>query len=93
MSANLASILLNSASRRRDATVLKLDEAELSYRLLDGASAHIAGLLRERGVEPGDRVGIMLPNVPYFAACYYGARRRRAARRSSRRRSMGRSGA
>jgi long-chain acyl-CoA synthetase len=75
MSANLASILLDSASRRGDATALKLDEAELSYRLLDGASAHVAGLLRERGVEPGDRVGIMLPNVPYFAACYYGALR------------------
>jgi long-chain acyl-CoA synthetase len=75
MSANLASILLDSASRRGDATALKLDDAELSYRLLDGASAHVAGLLRERGVEPGDRVGIMLPNVPYFAACYYGTLR------------------
>src|SRR4051794_30068817 len=75
MSANLASILLDSASRRGDATALKLDDAELSYRLLDGASAHVAGLLRERGVEPGDRVGVMLPNVPYFAACYYGALR------------------
>jgi long-chain acyl-CoA synthetase len=75
MSANLASILLDSASRRGDAIALKLDDAELSYRLLDGASAHVAGLLRERGVEPGDRVGIMLPNVPYFAPCYYGALR------------------
>jgi long-chain acyl-CoA synthetase len=75
MSANLASILLDSASRRGDAIALKLDDAELSYRLLDGASAHVAGLLRERGVEPGDRVGIMLPTVPYFAPCYYGALR------------------
>jgi long-chain acyl-CoA synthetase len=72
MSANLASILVDSASRRGDATALKLDDAELSYAMLDGASAHVAGLLRERGVEPGDRVGIMLPNVPYFAVCYYG---------------------
>ena len=75
MSANLASILIDSASNRGDATALKLDDAELSYRLLDGASAHVAGLLRERGVEAGDRVGIMLPNVPYFAVCYYGALR------------------
>jgi long-chain acyl-CoA synthetase len=72
MSPNLASILVDSASRRGDATALKLDDAELSYAMLDGASAHVAGLLRERGVEPGDRVGIMLPNVPYFAVCYYG---------------------
>ena len=60
MSANLATILVDSASRRGDATALKLDDAELSYAMLDGASAHVAGLLRERGVEPGDRVGIML---------------------------------
>ena len=32
----------------------------------------MAGLLKEKGVAPGDRVGIMLPNVPYFAAAYYG---------------------
>jgi long-chain acyl-CoA synthetase len=75
MSANLASILLDSASKRSDATALKLDDAEVSYAMLDGASAHIAGLLRERGVQPGDRVGIMLPNVPYFAVCYYGVLR------------------
>jgi long-chain acyl-CoA synthetase len=40
--------------------------------MLDGASAHIAGLLAEKGVGEGDRVGIMLPNVPYFAVVYYG---------------------
>jgi long-chain acyl-CoA synthetase len=75
MSANLASILLDSASSRGDASALKLDDAEVSYSMLDGASAHIAGLLRDRGVAPGDRVGIMLPNVPYFAVCYYGVLR------------------
>jgi long-chain acyl-CoA synthetase len=75
MSANLASILLDSASERGDATALKLDDAEVSYAMLDGASAHVAGLLRERGVQPGDRVGVMLPNVPHFAVCYYGVLR------------------
>jgi long-chain acyl-CoA synthetase len=75
MSANLASILLDSASERGDATALKLDDTDVSYAMLDGASAHVAGLLRERGVRPGDRVGVMLPNVPYFAVCYYGVLR------------------
>jgi long-chain acyl-CoA synthetase len=75
MSANLASILVDSASSRGDAIALKLDDAEVSYGMLDAASAHVAGLLRERGVQPGDRVGIMLPNVPYFAVCYYGVLR------------------
>jgi long-chain acyl-CoA synthetase len=54
---------------------VKLDELELSYAQLDQASARLAGLLRARGLERGDRVGIMLPNVPYFPIVYYGVLR------------------
>jgi long-chain acyl-CoA synthetase len=72
MTANLAGILTDSAQRRGDAIALKLDDVEVFYATLDGASAHVAGLLKEKGLEPGDRVGVMLPNVPYFAVCYYG---------------------
>ncbi|UGS35164.1 long-chain-fatty-acid--CoA ligase [Capillimicrobium parvum] len=72
MSANLAGILTDSAARDADRIALKLDDAEVSYGVLDEGSARVAGMLRERGVQPGDRVGIMLPNVPYFAVVYYG---------------------
>ena len=72
---NLASILTDSAARDGDHVALKLDDAELTYAALDGASAHVAGLLAEQGVSPGDRVGIMLPNVPYFPVVYYGVLR------------------
>jgi long-chain acyl-CoA synthetase len=72
---NLATILTDSAARSPDAIALKLDDVEVSYRELDRASALVAGFLRERGVAPGDRVGIMLPNVPHFAVCYYGVLR------------------
>ena len=72
---NLATILTDSAKREPDAVAIKLDDIELSYRALDGASTHIAGLLHERGVAAGDRVGIMLPNVPYFPVCYFGVLR------------------
>src|SRR3954452_23159699 len=75
MSRNLATVLTESAERDGDAIAIKLDDTELSYKQLDGASAHVAGLLRSKGVEPGDRVGIMLPNVPYFPVVYYGALR------------------
>src|SRR3954454_22173610 len=75
MSANLASILTESAQRNSEAIALKLDDAELSYGLLDDGSARVAALLADKGVEPGDRVGIMLPNVPYFAIVYYGVLR------------------
>src|SRR4029453_14081053 len=68
-------MLTQSAARDPDRTALRLDDAELTYAQLDDASARAAGLLRARGVEPGDRVGIMLPNVPYFPICYYGVLR------------------
>jgi long-chain acyl-CoA synthetase len=72
---NLASILTDSAERDADHVAIKLDDAELTYSELDGATAHVVGMLRELGLEPGDRVGIMLPNVPHFAVCYYGVLR------------------
>jgi long-chain acyl-CoA synthetase len=72
---NLADNLAASAAAHRDHVALKLDDAELTYHQLDCAAARIANLLADRGIEPGDRVGIMLPNVPYFPACYYGVLR------------------
>ena len=69
---NLGQILSDSAARDGAHVAIKLDDAELSYAMLDGACAHIAGLLKARGVGPGDRVALMIPNVPYFAVCYYG---------------------
>jgi long-chain acyl-CoA synthetase len=72
---NLATILTDSAKRNPEHVAIKLDDAELSYGGLDDASARLAGLLRDRGFARGDRVGIMLPNVPYFAVCYYGVLR------------------
>ncbi len=72
MSNSLATFLTDSAQRHADRTALKLDDVEVSYAALDEASARVAGLIAERGVGPGDRVGLMLPNVPYFPMAYYG---------------------
>src|SRR4051794_16200607 len=69
---NLAHHLAEVAAPCADRTAIKLDELELSYRDLDAASACAAELLRALGVKPGDRVGVMLPNVPQFAIAYYG---------------------
>jgi long-chain acyl-CoA synthetase len=69
---NLAQTILDAGQEDPDHIAVKLDDAEMSYKLLNGATAHMVGLLREHGVKPGDRVGIMLPNVPYFPVCYYG---------------------
>src|SRR3954452_23495730 len=70
--ASLAQLLTQTASRHGDRIALKLDDAELNYAAFDEGASRVAGLLRERGVQPGDRVGLMLPNVPYFPVIYYG---------------------
>jgi long-chain acyl-CoA synthetase len=72
MSANLAENLTAGAERFGERIAQKLDDVELNYALLNEGAARVAGLLVARGVGPGDRVGVMLPNVPYFAVVYYG---------------------
>jgi long-chain acyl-CoA synthetase len=75
MSSNLAQLLTQTASRHGDRPALKLDDAVVTYEMLDEGAARVAGLLQARGLQPGDRVGIMLPNVPYFGLAYYGVLR------------------
>jgi hypothetical protein len=72
---SLSSNLLSSASAHADRIALRLGEAATTYRELDEASARVAGLLRDRGIRPDDRVGVMLPNTPEFALVYYGVLR------------------
>jgi long-chain acyl-CoA synthetase len=75
MNANLACNLLATVRHGGDRPALRPGEAVVSYAALDDASARVADLLRERGIEPGDRIGLMLPNVPQFAFAYYGVLR------------------
>ncbi len=75
MGLNLASIVTESAARVPDNVAVRLGEAELTYAELDQRSARLATLLRARGIEPGDRVGVMLPNVLEFPIAYYGVLR------------------
>ncbi len=72
---NLAAFLTDTAERHGDRIALKLDDTEVSYDALNEGSARVAEMLKAKGFEAGDRVGIMLPNVPYFAVTYYGVLR------------------
>jgi long-chain acyl-CoA synthetase len=69
---NLASNLTASAATNPARPALHFAGSAVTYRDLDGTSARVAALLDTMGFVPGDRVGIMLPNVPEFAAIYYG---------------------
>src|SRR3712207_7416318 len=50
-----------------------MDDAVLSYDGFREAAAGVAAGLRARGVRPGDRVGMVLPNVLDFPVVFYGA--------------------
>ena len=69
---NLAQILGEAAARDPEQVAVKLDDFALNYGLLEQGAKRIAGMLAARGIEPGDRVALMLPNVPHFVVAYYG---------------------
>jgi len=71
--ANLGSFLEHSAASRPGHPAIRLDDFVLSYADLREAAGRMSTLLAAAGVAPGDRVGIMLPNVPAFPVAFYGA--------------------
>src|SRR3954466_6930891 len=75
MPTSLAQLLTETASAHADRPALKLDDTVVTYAVLNEGATRIAGLLKDKGLQPGDRVGVMLPNVPYFGIVYYGVLR------------------
>src|SRR3954464_9457217 len=72
---NFAQELTKAATEAADRPAVKLDDIVLNYAILDAAAARAAGLLRSKGIAPGDAVGLQMPNVPYFPIVYFGALR------------------
>src|SRR5271154_4417155 len=72
---NLAQNLTETTRIHAGRVAVRVDNAAMTYRALDEASARVAGLLHERGLKPGDRVGIMMPNVAEVPVVYYGVLR------------------
>jgi long-chain acyl-CoA synthetase len=70
---NLAQNLLDTAAKEGRHPALRMDDAQLSYDEFRDAALRAAAGIRSRGVEPGDRVGMVLPNVLSFPIVFYGA--------------------
>jgi long-chain acyl-CoA synthetase len=69
---NLATVLEDSARSVPDRDAVVLGEQRLTYAQVDAAANQVANLLVERGIEPGDRVALTCPNLPYFPIVYFG---------------------
>jgi len=72
MAYNLSQLLTETAARYPDRTAIVFGESRISYAELDAASNQVANLLVSRGIEPGDKVALSCPNLPYFTIVYYG---------------------
>src|SRR6202007_752338 len=73
--ANLARNLTGTTRAHAGREAVRVDSAAMTYRALDEASARVAALLGERGLRPGDRVAVMMPNVAEVPVVYYGVLR------------------
>src|SRR5262245_51223253 len=69
---NLSVYLAESANNYPDISALVCDDTTKSYSALGNDVARFADYLTDGGLQPGDRVGVMLPNGPEFAVVFYG---------------------
>ncbi len=70
---NLAQILLDSAAKHGRRPALRMGDTVLTYEQFADAAGRVAAGLEARGVRPGDRVGMLLPDTLSFPILYYGA--------------------
>ncbi len=69
---NLSILLEDSARSFPDRDALVLGDTRLTYAQVNAAANQVANLLVERGIQPGDKVALSCPNLPYFPIVYYG---------------------
>jgi long-chain acyl-CoA synthetase len=68
---NLYQILEQSAAANPDRPALIFRNHMLTYSALKDAADRLASGFRSLGLDAGDRVALMLPNVPHFVIGYY----------------------
>lgn len=73
MSMSLAAILAESASRYPAKDAIVLGDSRTTYAELWEQARRYAAVLKAEGVGPGDKVALLMPNVPDFPRVYYAA--------------------
>ena len=71
MGLNVASCLSDSASRFADRQAVVCEDRSFTFAELDRWSAKIAEVFIAQGLQKGDHVVLLAPNVPEFTAVYY----------------------
>lgn len=78
----LQQMMMNSAQEAPDRTAMRMIlkylafgiaiQSRFTYRQLDEASSRFAAAIHALGIRKGDRVAMMLPNIPQYVIGYYG---------------------
>lgn len=71
---NLATLLETSAKNypEREAIVFPATGRRMTYAEVDMVANMVANFLVSKGIEPGDKVALSCPNLPYFSLVYWG---------------------
>ncbi len=69
---NLSVILEDSARRLPHKVALIFGDTRLTFAQVNAAANQVAHGLRAHGINPGDKVALSCPNVPYFPIVYFG---------------------
>ena len=69
---NLATLVESNARLNPGHTAVIFNDMRLTYAQLNAMANQFANALLKMGVQRGDKVAVMLPNIPYFPIAYYG---------------------
>ena len=72
---NLVADIETTVEARPDATAIAANGREIPYEEFWSRTGRLAAALADRGIEPGDRVALYLPNVPQFLTAFHGVLR------------------
>ena len=69
---NLASILENNVRENPNKIAFIYNEYSLDYMTINAMANQVANTLVSMGVNKGDKVALMCPNLPFFPVVYFG---------------------
>ena len=72
---SLAAGLRRNAICKPNKVAIICGDVEITYAQFDAIAGKIATALVSHGVQPGDRVALSCPNLPFFPLVYYGAQK------------------
>lgn len=69
---SLAAALQRNASCKPDKVAIICGDTQITYAEFDILASKVANALIAKGIQPGDRVALSCPNLPFFPIIYYG---------------------